>query len=110
MKLQTQSGFILPYVLHNIKGNTDREWVKGTRRPSARKPDPEFDKVPEGQESIILIIWRGFSSIEVIVSIENGKVREAYVTISEGTYKAGESISLTWEEEAEALRADREPQ
>lgn len=134
MKTALIPGTVLPFVLHQIKGRNEREWVKGTRRPSARKPN-EYDEPPmcphcngeqtvwseeyqedydcngcdgkgfltfEKQPVVFLIVWRDWHSIECEVQLENGKVKEAFVTVAEGEFRSGESINLTLEEIAEA--------
>ena len=101
-----------------------RALVKGTRRPSARKLEPEFDEPPrchycknDGSErchchglgydreqpSVILTIWRGFQSVEVqVIFSETGEVTDAYCVQTEGEFKNGESVELTLDEIAEA--------
>lgn len=128
------AGYHIPFILNKLIGATEHKLVKGTRRPSARKPN-EFDEPPvcpycngdkqvwseeyqeeydcngcdgkgfltfEKQPVVYLLIWRDWHSIECEVQLEHGKVKEAYVTVSEGDYKSGSSIELTLEEQAEA--------
>lgn len=128
----------LQWAIQQINQKMIRELVRGTRRPSARKPN-ELDQRSEChacqgeaevyiteeqavvecpycggkgdldfQDQVFLTVWRDFSSIECLVEIRNGQVREAVVTVSEGNYKAGETIELSWDEQVEALRALKE--
>jgi len=119
----------IPFVINQIMTRIERELVKSTRKPSARKADPAIDEPArcyhcrgdgdyrcncgglgyvENDPSVILIVWRDFHSIEVQASFhaDKTKVVDAWVCGStEPEYPVGTSISLTWEEEAEAMRA-----
>ena len=97
----------IPFVINQIMTRIERELVKATRKPSARKADPAIDKGCS-ENDVILIVWRDFHSIEVQASFhaDKSKVVDAWVCGStEPDYPVGTSISLTWEEEAEALEA-----
>lgn len=62
----------------------------------------------EESEIAYLIVWRDWHSIECEVHLEHGKYKEAFVTVTEGDYKSGQSIELQLEEIAEAERAFEE--
>lgn len=59
----------------------------------------------EQQPCVFIHVYRDFHSIECEVQIKEGKIADAFVTVSEGDYKAGETIELTINEQDEALRA-----